>query len=234
MTQRRSHLGPGVPVDPQRAARYDRTADDPMPNGAGGAAAADTRILPDPPASEAEIQGFGMKIFLASLTMVFMGTFVAYGVIWWRNRDGWDRVVDRGELLGLAAATVLLVVADVCAARALKAAENQARAWSLTRLTVISATIYLVVQSLSWVPLLEAVDRRPGAENGLGMEGFLFLMLTLAHAVHVLGGIIANFMVLLRSRKGGGPAVGSLRLLYQYWRFLTVVWVAVLGLLLAF
>lgn len=59
-------------------------------------------------------------------------------------------------------------------------------------------------------------------------------MLTFAHAAHVLGGIVANFVVLYRSRGGDGPRRGALRLLYQYWRFLTIVWVAVLVALFAF
>ena len=67
----------------------------------------------------------------------------------------------------------------------------------------------------------------------LRMEEVLFLMLTFAHAVHVLGGVIANGIVLGKADSDGGPRRNTLRMLYQYWRFLTVVWVGVLGLLIA-
>ena len=90
--------------------------------------------------------------------------------------------------------------------------------------------VYLGVQSLSWLPILERVDRRTGGD--LRMEEVLFLMLTFAHAVHVLGGVIANGIVLGKADSDGGPRRNTLRMLYQYWRFLTVVWVGVLGLLI--
>jgi len=215
----------------RRLRRYDRTGGELAsdPRGSGGA--------PDSAgeaALEADLQGMGMRLFLASLTMVFGGTFVAYAIIWWKNRANWEGILDGKEIGGLAAATVLLVLADVFAARALKRAPDRAKAWSLTRATIVAATVYLVVQGISWVPLLEA-SQKPGPSGGdLRIEGFLFLMLTFAHAAHVLGGIVANFVVLYRSRNGAGPRRASLRLLYQYWRFLTIVWIAVLAALFAF
>lgn len=218
------------PVDPKsRQYRYAKGEGATDPSGAG-------RITPssDPAASgasEAEILGFGMKLFLASLTMVFMGCFVAYVIIWFRNRVGWESAVDTGELMGLAGATVLLVAADLASARALKRAPDRARAKRLTRLTIAFAVVYLGVQSLSWLPILARVDRRTGGD--LRMEEVLFLMLTFAHAVHVLGGVIANGIVLGKADSDGGPRRNTLRMLYQYWRFLTVVWVGVLGLLIA-
>ena len=135
------------------------------------------------------------------------------------------------ELTGLAAATALLVAADIAASRALKRAPDRARAKRLTKLTIVFALVYLGVQSLSWFPILERVDRRTGGD--LQMEDVLFLMLTIAHAVHVLGGVIANGIVLGKADSDGGPRRNTLRMLYQYWRFLTVVWVGVLALLIA-
>lgn len=181
-------------------------------------------------ASEAEILGFGMKVFLASLTMVFMGCFVAYIVIWFKNKDDWQNPMVGKELVGLAVATLLLVVADVMSARALKRAPDRQKARSLTRNAALVAGLYLIVQSLSWMPIFARVDRRTGGD--LRMEDVLFLMLTIAHAVHVLGGIIANAIVLMRAQVDGGPRRNTLRMLYNYWRFLTVVWVAVLALLI--
>ncbi|MEL6715211.1 MAG: hypothetical protein AAFP86_15630, partial [Planctomycetota bacterium] len=184
------------------------------------------------PEQQAEIEGFGMTIFLASLTMVFGGVFAAYLIIWFKNRADWQGIVDGREMSTLALATVLLVAADLASARALKVAADKPRAWSLTRLGAAVATVYLVVQSFSWFPLL-AQANQPGHGGTLEIEGFLFLMLTFSHAVHVLGGIIANVVVLGRARSTDGPRPGTLRLLYKYWRFLTLVWVAVLATLFA-
>ncbi|MEM6930864.1 MAG: hypothetical protein AAF602_28275 [Myxococcota bacterium] len=221
---------PGPLRDETRCARYQvpEGALEPDPSGAGarGIEASAT------PATEAEVLGFGMKLFLASLTMIFGATFVAYGIIWWKNRADWQGAVDASEVVGLAAATVLLVAADIAAMRAYKRVSDRDRAARLTLVTAITASVYLIVQSISWFPLLAQADA--SGDGTLRMEGFLFLMLTFAHAAHVLGGIVANVIVLARSSGGKGPTRGSLQLLYQYWRFLTVVWVFVIALLFAF
>ena len=189
------------------------------------------RITPAPEGPAPDVIGLGMKLFLASLTMIFGATFVAYGIFRWRERADWKSILDTPEVLGLAAATVLLVIADVASARALKKADTRARAKRLTLVTAIFASIYMVVQAISWVPILDTVgDRVNGSIVGgtLGHAGGLFLMLTFAHAIHVFGGIVANVIVLARSGGDRGPTRDSLRMLYGYWRFLTVMWVAVL------
>lgn len=177
---------------------------------------------------------FGMKLFLASLTMIFGATFVAYGIFRWRERLEWESIITTREILGLAAATILLVVADIASMRALKKADTRAAAARLTWVTAIFASVYMVVQAMSWVPLLGQVGERINGSivgGTLKHAGGLFLMVTFAHAIHVLGGVIANAVVLVRSTDGRGPNRDSLRMLYSYWRFLTVMWIAVLAIL---
>ncbi|MFT5731698.1 MAG: heme/copper-type cytochrome/quinol oxidase subunit 3 [Paracoccaceae bacterium] len=177
---------------------------------------------------------FGMKLFLASLTMIFGATFVAYGIFRWRERLEWESIITTREILGLAAATILLVVADIASMRALKKADTRAAAARLTWVTAIFASVYMVVQAMSWVPLLAQVGERINGSivgGTLKHAGGLFLMVTFAHAIHVLGGVIANAVVLMRSTDGRGPNRDSLRMLYSYWRFLTVMWIAVLAIL---
>lgn len=211
----------------ERVARLEASGDAPDDGYAGaGARGVDASEIP---ASESEVLGLGMKLFLASLTMIFGATFAAYGIIWWRSKDTWEGAVDSGEVTRLAVATLLLVVADLAAARAYRSGAGTKVAFNSTRLTLITALIYVVVQTISWIPLIAQGD--PQGDGTLRMEGFLFLMLTLAHAAHVLGGVVANGIVLARSTGGRGPQAGSLQMLYQYWRFLTVMWVLVLALL---
>ncbi|MGD2019044.1 MAG: hypothetical protein PVJ89_13065 [Planctomycetota bacterium] len=223
-----SHSTPGPLRRLERHARLEASGDLP-PDGYAGAGARGVDPA-DVPATEAEVLGLGMKLFLASLTMIFGATFAAYGIIWWRNRADWEGAVDSGEILRLAIATILLVAADVAAMRAFKRVDDRPAAFRLTAVTLVTALVYVVVQSISWFPLIAQGD--PDGDGTLRMEGFLFLMLTIAHAAHVLGGVVANGIVLARSTGGRGPLSGSLQLLYGYWRFLTVMWVAVLALLL--
>jgi len=222
---------PGPLHDFERSARYKAREDSGHPDGAGAGAAARGVSRSEKAATEAEVLGFGMRLFLASLTMIFGATFAAYGIIWFRNRADWQGAVTGDEVLGLVGATVLLVVADIAAMRAFKRVSNRTGAYRLTAVTLVAALAYIVVQSISWVPLLAQAD--PDGDGALRMEGFLFLMLTFAHAAHVLGGVVANAVVLFRSAGDKGPSRGALQLLYQYWRFLTVMWVVVLGMLLA-
>ncbi|WP_145200539.1 hypothetical protein [Planctomycetes bacterium Poly30] len=215
----------------QRAYRYQvpsNTSDLPLEDPSGG------RVSPVQDGPPPDMIAFGMKLFLASLTMIFGATFVAYGIFRWRERDDWESILDSRELMTLAAATVLLVVADIASMRALKKADTRAAASKLTLIGAIFASAYMVVQGISWVPLLSQVGERINGSivgGTLKHAGGLFLMLTFAHAVHVFGGVVANVTVLLRSKDGKGPHRDSLRMLYAYWRFLTVMWVAVLVLL---
>ena len=111
-----SHSTPGPLRRLERHARLEASGDLP-PDGYAGAGARGVDPA-DVPATEAEVLGLGMKLFLASLTMIFGATFAAYGIIWWRNRADWEGAVDSGEILRLAIATILLVAADVAAMRA--------------------------------------------------------------------------------------------------------------------
>lgn len=227
-----NYLSQGKHAELQRAYRYQVPASSdgmPLEDPAG------SRVSPKPHDGAApDVIALGMKLFLASLTMIFGATFVAYGIFRWRERAEWEGILDTPELIGLAAATVLLLLADIATVRALKKADTRAAAKRLTLLAAVFASIYMVVQGVSWVPLLGQVGERiNGAIVGgtLKHAGGLFLMLTFAHAIHVFGGIVANVIVLVRSKDGKGPQRDSLRMLYSYWRFLTVMWVAVLALL---
>ena len=108
-----------------RAYRYQApaSAEGAVPEDPSGA-----RITPTAEGPAPDVIAFGMKLFLASLTMVFGGTFVAYAVFRWRERDGWESILDTPEIMGLVAASVLLVIADIAAMRALKKAETRAAA----------------------------------------------------------------------------------------------------------
>ena len=104
-----------------------------------------------------------------------------------------------------------------------------------TRLTSIRdwlATVYLVVQTWNWWATFASIVP-PEDGPRLGMEATLFLMLTFTHAIHVLGGVVADGIVVYRSKQDGvGPRRASLELLFRYWRFLTVVWFVLVAVIL--
>ncbi len=184
-----------------------------------------------PAADEDEVHGFGMSIFLASLVMIFGATLAAYGIFRWREGATWDAAEPMRNLVALALATAVLVTCDVLATRARRRDTEPRRARRLTQISLWLATGYLAVQLFNWVQLLQAA--LPGDGPRVGMEATLFLVLTFTHAVHVLGGVIANAVVVHRSRDGQGPRRVSLEMLFRYWRFLTIVWVVIVAVLVA-
>lgn len=182
------------------------------------------------PHDELELNRLGMAVFLGSLVMIFGTTLAAYGIFRWREGETWRVSEPFGNLLALGLATVVLVACDVFATRALKRYAEPAAARRLTQYGFLLALGYLLVQGWNWAALLR--ETLPGDGPKVTMEVTLFLVLTFTHAAHVLGGVIANGVVVYRSRVGGGPRRASLDLLYRYWRFLTIVWVVIAAVLI--
>lgn len=183
------------------------------------------------PFDEQEVNSFGMAIFLASLAMIFGATLAAYGIFRWREGASWSAAEPFRNVVTLGLATVVLVACDVLATVARRRWSERPLARKLTLIALALASVYLVVQVWNWVGLVGAA--LPGDGPRITMEATLFLVLTFTHAVHVLGGVIANGIVVVRSRDGRGPRRASLELLFRYWRFLTIVWFVIVVVLLA-
>jgi heme/copper-type cytochrome/quinol oxidase subunit 3 len=183
------------------------------------------------PVDEREVNSLGMAIFLASLTMIFGATLAAYGIFRWREGERWTAAEPFRNLLTLGIATAVLVACDVLATLAKQRWERPPVARRLTLVALGLALVYLVVQVWNWIGLVGAA--LPGEGPKITMEATLFLVLTFTHAVHVLGGVIANTVVFVGSRGGVGPRRASLELLFRYWRFLTIVWFVIVAVLLA-
>jgi cytochrome c oxidase subunit 3 len=97
--------------------------------------------------------------------------------------------------------------------------------------TLILGIGFLISQVVVWVEL----SRRGLFEAGNQQRSF-FLILSITHGVHVVGGLIG--LTYLRIRAGRGPHGGNVPLLSAarviglYWHFMTGVWLFVLTLLL--
>jgi len=183
------------------------------------------------PFDEQEVNSLGMTIFLASLAMIFGATLAAYGIFRWREGESWSAAEPLRNLVTLGVATAVLVACDVLATLARRRWSERLVARKFTLIALGLASVYLVVQVWNWVGLVGAA--LPGDGPRISMEATLFLVLTFTHAVHVLGGVIANTVVVVRSRAGRGPRRASLELLFRYWRFLTIVWFVLVAVLLA-
>ena len=166
----------------------------------------------------------GMWVALAAVLMMFTALTSAYVV----RAGTWNdwRPVAMPRLLWVSTALILLSsLAFEVARRSLKAGRTNAfRRWLLV--TVVLGLGFLAAQLAAWRELAAA-----GVYLVSNPHGSFFYVLTGAHGLHLLGGILFLDYLLLRSWRGGGRADGARRRLAVvnaaalYWHFMFGVWI---------
>ena len=167
---------------------------------------------------------WGMVFFLFSEVMFFSGLIAAYlalreDAVIWEPTNG-------GEVLGAEFRpiffTVLLVASSIpmqYAAFAIRTGRRKALSIS-SGLVVVVGVAFLIAQGVEW----------KNAEFGIGDGAYsaTFYLLTGFHGAHVLGGVLFNFFVFLRSMLGQFDARRNtaVEAATMYWHFVGVVWVA--------
>lgn len=172
----------------------------------------------------------GMRLFIASLAMVFAATLVGYLVV--RGRaESWP---PPGVPLlpgTLWISTVILAASSVTTAwarRGLWRGDQRALRTGLA-LTVVLGVAFLVSQTLNWFALVAA--RLTMRTN---LYGFTFYLLTGLHALHVLGGL-GPLAVVTRNAWAGKYTVeahAGVAYVSAYWHFLDAVWLVMFAVLL--
>jgi cytochrome c oxidase subunit 3 len=170
----------------------------------------------------------GLYIALGSLTMLFGASLVGYLVT--RAQSEVWRGADMPPLPhGLLLSTVVLVGVSVGMRWAKQAVSRNAFS-TLQRalwLTAGLAAIFLFAQIQNWRSMAAAT--LPEATKTL--YAFTFYMLTVLHALHVVAGLVPLGIVLLRARQKQytSSRYEGVHLCAQYWDFLLIVWVVLLG-----
>lgn len=163
-----------------------------------------------------ETARFGTWVFLASEAFFFGGLLAAY-VVLRSSSKAW--VEPLGVGLG-AALTVLLVASSLCASTAVRRLRAGARAsgsnWMLA--AALLALGFLGIQALEWRELAHAGFTPRGS-----LAGASFYVLTGAHGLHVLAGVVwlAGSGALVR-RSGSRTLHAELAALYQH--FVDGIW----------
>ncbi len=169
----------------------------------------------------------GVKILLASLTMLFGATMIAYLVVRLQNRDAdWTGYRQPGLGLGLIGSTVVLVALSVVLHGAIGAARRGLLATIFPRLigAFVLALTFLGNQIHNWFGLARA---RGAAQPGIAE--LLFWILTVTHALHVVGGLPPLIVTMTKSARGRYSAT-NWRGLWNcalYWHFLDAVWIVI-------
>lgn len=169
----------------------------------------------------------GMWLALAAVTMMFTGLTSAY-IVRASTSNDW-RPIQMPRLLWLSTALIVLSSASFeVARRALKRREMAAyNRW--LALTVMLGLGFLVTQLLAWRELVAA-----GVYISSNPHSSFFYLLTGAHGIHLLGGILALDYLLLRSWRGHAAADGaggeerraaSAGAVALYWHFMGALWI---------
>lgn len=173
-----------------------------------------------------DLTGCGLSIFLASLTMLFGAALIGALLVRAEQAD-YAQTIDLGRSIGLTAATFLLWRAE----RALAVPAHGPR--RALRRAALFGCAFLLAQAWNWWTL---------QADGFGLgsrtiESVLFHMLTILHALHLVGGLVALLFVSRRAGSGAGEAARlarGLELCRRYWRYLGVLWLILLVPLLLF
>ncbi|MEX0732000.1 MAG: cytochrome c oxidase subunit 3 [Aquisalimonadaceae bacterium] len=170
----------------------------------------------------------GLAVFLAVVTSLFALTISAYNM---RMQMGTDwRSLSEPALLWVN--TGILVLGSIALQWAWGAARRGNRQSLMLGMAVGGGcTIaFIVGQYLVWQQLGAA-----GYYLTANPANAFFYMMTALHAVHLLGGLGAWAMTMLRVSRGAEPSEvrASVELCAVYWHYLLLIWVILFGLVLS-
>lgn len=175
---------------------------------------------------------FGLKLFLASLLMLFGAALIGYLVTRLRA-DKWTDFQVEGLRTGLVVSSVLILLVSASFSFALRGIryDHRDRLKLGLGLAAIFATLFLVNQFDLWRDLwTRLAEQRSnvavGSPEGGDLSIFLFFAMTILHALHVLGGFIPLGIVLhhaFRDIYSGANFRGVYNCAW-YWHFIDIVW----------
>ncbi len=180
-------------------------------------------------ASARSLGVFGMRLFLASLGMLFAGSLAAFLIIR-VQADAWPPPGAPGIPVGLFVSTPLLLLSSGSmwwGLRNIRAGNGGALSLGLLA-TLVLGLAFLGVQGWAWSALYAA---ELTARSNL--YGFTFFMLTGLHAAHVIGGLIPLGIVTTRAflNRYSAEDHRGVELVSMYWHFLDAVWIVLFAVL---
>jgi cytochrome c oxidase subunit III len=179
----------------------------------------------------ASLGQFAMLIVLVSLSVLFLAASLAV-LITNHQAASWRAPEHHGLPLGTAASTLLLAIASWQLQSALSAIRSNRFTESLRgwRAGGAAALAFLIVQALN-VRALAALE---GEHASTSLFFFCYDLLVGLHAAHVLGGFVPLTLVHSRliRRDYSSSRHEGMTFCVQYWHYLGVVWLVLLGVLL--
>ena len=170
-----------------------------------------------------------IRVLLASLSMLFAASLMGYLAV--RGRaETWPPPGMPAFPRGLWLSTVLMVVSSLTVQWAKRAArrDHQPTLRAGLLLTLALGLAFLTSQTVNWFALMAQAFT-----PDLNLYAFTFYLLTVLHAVHVVGGLIPLGIVTARAWRGSYSAEfhPGVDYIATYWHFLDVVWLVLFAVL---
>ena len=167
----------------------------------------------------------GTIIWLSSELMFFAGLFAMYFTARARATEGWPPEPTELNLPYALFFTIILVASSVTCQLGVFAAEN-GNVYGLRRwftITFVMGLVFVLAQMNEYRVLVT----EHGTSISSSTYGSVFYLTTGFHALHVIGGLFAFVIVLMRSTIGrfSPEKATSAIVTSYYWHFVDVVWI---------
>lgn len=195
-----------------------------------------------------------MWYFLISDTFTFVAFLVSYAALRVTNSESWPKAsqvfssipipgcenLPPMPLVFVSIMTFILIISSVTMVRAVQEGAMMNRKGVIRNLlpTIGFGILFLLCQYFEWSHLIhhgQTLTTMPAdfaGPNGLVAYQFgsFFFTITGFHGLHVLGGVILNLYLLIRTAKGDFDRLGHYEMVEKiglYWHFVDLVWVYV-------
>lgn len=171
-----------------------------------------------------------MVVLFGTLSMLFGASVVGYLITRSQN-DVWKTASMPGLPIGLLGSTLVLAALSATmhgAVRAVRANRFERLQRSLS-LSLLLGVTFIAAQALNWRSMYAATQ----ATDARTLYGFTFYMLTGLHAAHVVGGFVPLLVALSKAKRREYSSSNheGVKLCAQYWNYLGIVWLVLLGVL---
>jgi cytochrome c oxidase subunit 3 len=163
---------------------------------------------------------FTLWVAMGSIIMMFAGLTSAYLVK--SGQAGWHEVKTPSLFWY---STAVMVVSSITIQAALRSFKHRSMA-AFRLLFAVTLILGLVFVFLQYEGFMWLWERGVHFEGSSGAGQFLYVIFGL-HALHVLGGIVALLVLLLRQYFGRTRAYSALpiEIMSTYWHFVDVLWI---------
>jgi len=168
---------------------------------------------------------FAMWLFIVSDAVTFGAFLFSYGYLRVATPI-WTRPFETGSVINVMVMTIVLITSSLTMLGAVDSSKagDTAKAMRFLYLTMVLGAIFASLHIREWVELIHR-----GITIGSGLFGQSFFTITGLHLLHVIGGVVALFVVGRKYARGRLTA-SHVETTGLYWHFVDLVWMFVVPL----